>query len=84
MPAVDRGDNLEIETPVVETPEVETPELEVKEPEVKEPESKEPEVKERDDQGRFIPKGRFDEAVNAASESQLQVSRKCISRRHTN
>ena len=76
MPAVDRGDNLEIETPVVETPEVETPELEVKEPEVKEPESKEPEVKERDDQGRFIPKGRFDEAVGKERAARETAERK--------
>ena len=33
---------------------------------------------------RDAPRGRFDEAVNAAFESQLQVTRKCISRRHTN
>ena len=76
MPAVDRGDNLEIETPVVETPEIETPELEVKEPEVKEPESKEPEVKERDDQGRFIPKGRFDEAVGKERAARETAERK--------
>lgn len=61
--AVDRGDIVEpvVVEPVAVEPEVKEP----VEPEVVEPEAKaEPEAKERDDSGRFIPKGRFDEAVN--------------------
>lgn len=75
MPA-DRGDNLEVATPEVEVPVVETPET----PETPEvaaaPEVKEPEVKERDDQGRFIPKGRFDEAVGKERAARETAERK--------
>ena len=72
MANVDRGDTFE-PTPSAEpeVAETEVLEPEVKEPEAQEPETKEteakaeakPETRERDEQGRFIPKGRFDEAV---------------------
>lgn len=82
MADVDRGDTLEVVVPEVEVPEVEaikaldTPSGEV--PEAKGAEAKEPEVKERerDESGRFIPKGRFDEAVGKERAARETAERK--------
>ena len=70
----DRGDNLvdpvvENDDVTIETPEVpETPETKVETPEAKTPE--------RDDSGRFIPKGRFDEAVSKERAARETAERK--------
>lgn len=85
MANVDRGDTFE-PTPSAEPEAAETEVLEpeVKEPAAQEPEQKEPEARveskpetrERDDQGRFIPKGRFDEAVGKERSRAEAAERK--------
>lgn len=88
--AVDRGDEFVADDVVVDEPGVKVDENVVEEPEVK---VEEPEVKveepARDEKGKFIPKGRFDEAVGkerAAREvaerklAELQASLKQVDR----
>lgn len=75
--AVDRGDEFVADDVVVDEPEVKVDENVVEEPEVK---VEEPEVKveepARDEKGKFIPKGRFDEAVGKERAARETAERK--------
>ena len=75
--AVDRGDEFVADDVVVDEPEVKVDKDVVEEPEVK---VEEPEVKveepARDEKGKFIPKGRFDEAVGKERAARETAERK--------
>lgn len=75
--AVDRGDEFVADDVVVDEPEAKVDENVVEEPEVK---VEEPEVKveepARDEKGKFIPKGRFDEAVGKERAARETAERK--------